>query len=110
MGKNVVIGCKLPHGLQLKVGNRTAVINGSNSSIVHGGYGMTSLDEEFFDAWAKEHKDYEPLKRDLIFKTNAMPDAIKRAEEQAEVRSGFEGVDPNAPGTKLEKVPDEEED
>lgn len=41
MAETVTVGCKLPNGLILEQGAYKVELNGSNSSIVVGGYGLT---------------------------------------------------------------------
>lgn len=61
---NVTIGCKTPHGLVLEIGvnpknctigkdYRCVVLNGLNTAKAGARYGMTSVDEDFWEAWLK---------------------------------------------------------
>lgn len=96
-GDTVVIGCKLPHGLRLKVGDTTRVLRGSNTSRIINGYGLTRLPRDFFEAWLKVHKNYVPVVRGLIFYQDNLKDAQSQAKEQQELRTGLEGLDAKTP-------------
>ena len=66
--KTVTVGCKLPNGLVLEVGNKSVEINGANSSRVVGGHGITyDVDAEFFEAWLKAHADRDMVKGGFVF-------------------------------------------
>lgn len=95
-GDVVYVGCKLPNGLLLQVGNEAVELAGANASEIVGGYGVTPVSRDFWDAWAAEHRSYEPLKNDLIFVQDKELDARAQAKEQKEVK-GIEGVNPDKP-------------
>lgn len=102
---NVIVGCKLPHGLIIKTASGQSVtLNGANSSKIIGGYGLTPVDKEFFDAWKAEYASFEPLKNNLIFEQATERSAVSQATEQAEVKSGLEPLDLDKPaaGVKAE--------
>lgn len=43
-------------------------LNGSNSSIVVGGYGLTeNVDKEAFEAWLAVHADQPYVRKELVF-------------------------------------------
>lgn len=95
--KQVVVGCKLPNGLLAQVGSTQVLFNGANSSKIVGGYGLTPVNKDFADAWFKQHKDFHPVKADLIFVQGDLLSAQAQADEQSDVKSGLEGVDPTSP-------------
>lgn len=123
-GARCVVGCKLPHGLAIVLERQVetaepngtivrryvpvgdeVVLKGTNASNVIGGYGLTEdVDAAWFAEWLKTHADFPPVKRDLIFVHSTMPGASDTARERASVRSGFEPLDPDNPGPKLEKA------
>lgn len=96
--KTVTVGCKLPHGLRLDHEGHRVTLNGANSSRVIGGYGMTEVDGDFWEAWLSRHRDYPPVTAGLVFAQNTAKSAESQAKEQAQVATGFEPIDPNAPG------------
>lgn len=112
---NVIVGCKLPHGLIIKSGGKSVTLNGANSSRIIGGYGLTPVDKDFFDAWKAEFASFEPLKSGLIFEQANERSAVSQATEQQEIKSGLEPLDLDKPaaGVKPESYegkPASEED
>jgi hypothetical protein len=101
----VTVGCKLPHGLQIRVGETAVVLAGTNSSLVIGGHGITEgVDKDFFDAWMLANKDSAAVQGGFIF-AHAKTDNVKaEAEEKADNRNGFEGLDPDKPAPGIEAV------
>ncbi|MVW80182.1 hypothetical protein [Bordetella sp. 02P26C-1] len=101
----VNVACKLPHGLIIELPGHPAVeLAGANSRSAVAGFGMTKVDKEFFDRWAKAYADFPPVKRGLIFAQEREESARKEAAEKEKEKSGFEGIDPErpAPGIKAE--------
>lgn len=112
---NVIVGCKLPHGLIIKTGGKSATLKGANSSRIVGGYGFTPVDKDFFEAWKAEYASFEPLKSGLIFEQANERSAVSQATEQQEIKSGLEPLDLDKPaaGVKPESYegkPASEED
>lgn len=93
---NVTVGCKLPHGLVITVGGRSVTLNGVNSSRIIGGYGLTVVDKDFFEAWKIEFSTSPLVRNDLIFDQDTAAKAESQAKEQAEVLSGLEPIDKDA--------------
>ncbi len=103
---NLVIGCKLPHGLILTVGGTSVTLNGTNSTDIIGGYGLTpDVDAAFFDAWCKENHQHPSLAGGFIFAQETTAEAKAQAKDNAENENGFEGIDPKKPGMGVEPVP-----
>lgn len=94
----VTVGCKLPNGLHLDLQGKRVTLNGANSSRIVGGYGLTPVDKEFWEAWAKDYADSPLLLNGLVFAQGSDARATAKAGEQAEVKSGFE---PLVPGKGL---------
>ena len=66
--ETVIVGCKLPNGIIMQVGEATHVINGFNHSSVIGGHGITdNVPKDLWDAWLKENKDRDLCKNGFIF-------------------------------------------
>jgi hypothetical protein len=107
MGQQVTVACKLPHGLHLDIGDKRVTLNGGNSGtalIVDGeghGHGLTEVDKEFFDAWRALNADHPALKAELIFAHDKRDSAVAQARSNRKNRTGFEGLDPNRPGSDI---------
>lgn len=106
MAEVVTVGCKLPNGLVVEIDGYTVTLNGANSSQVIGGYGLTEgVDKAAFDKWLKTHASQPYVKNELVFaqaKTNSAQD---KAQENASVKTGLEGLpqDKPAPGIEVDK-------
>lgn len=100
-GPVVYVGCKLPSGLQIQVGEQSFVLQGTNAAGAVGGYGITAVPKDLWDVWYSEHKQFEPIKRNLIFAQDKEAGANDMAREQSGIK-GIEGVnaDNPAPGAK----------
>lgn len=103
----VIIGCKLPHGLTF-IGSQgqKITLNGMNTSLIQGGYGLTNVDDGEAALFFANHSEYDPVKNNAIFTHNtaSVADVHAIAEELKDERTGFEGLDPSkpAPGLKPE--------
>ena len=94
----VTVGCKLPSGLQLRIDDTLVVLNGSNSSLVIGGYGLTeNVDKEFFDKWMGVNKDAACVLNGFVFAQERTANAKAEAADNAANINGFEGLNPAAP-------------
>lgn len=98
---NVTVACKLPHGLIIKSGGKSVTLNGANSSKIIGGYGLTPVDKNFFEAWKAEYASFEPLKSGLIFEQANEKSAVSQANEQDEIKSGMEPLDLDKPAAGI---------
>lgn len=99
----ITVGCKLPHGLIIEVDGVPVTLNGTNSSNVIGGYGLTEgVDSDFFQKWMAANKDSAAVKNDLIFAQGRADSARAAASERKGVKNGFEGIDPNKPAPGVE--------
>lgn len=88
---NITVGCKLPNGLLITVGQKSVVLAGANSSKIIGGYGMTQVDKAFFDAWKLQYANYGPLKTGVIFEQDTQRNAEAVATERGtSVKTGLE--------------------
>lgn len=100
-GKTVVVGCKLPHGLHLEHKGTRVTLNGTHSSRVLNGHGITHVDAELFEKWLAEHNDYAPVKAGLIFAHEKEDNTRAEAKEKKNNKSGLEPLDPEKPGEGL---------
>lgn len=125
MAGTVTVGCKLPNGLQLRAmekyvdhelvmggGTREvtkyretgAFVEIKGNSAPHGfsihtpgGYALTSgVDSDFWDAWYAQNKDNPLVKKNIIYALPREDSAAAKGKEMAEIKSGFERLDPNA--------------
>lgn len=104
MSELVTVGCKLPNGLVLDQDGYTVELNGSNSSLVVGGYGLTEgVDKDAFEKWLSVHKDQPYVKKDLVFAQAKTNSAQAKASENAQVKSGLEGLPQDKPMAGIEK-------
>lgn len=101
---NVLIGCKLPQGITVNINahdpaSGKLVLNGMNTSLVHGGYGITSVEKSSAEMFFATHADYDPVKAGAIFthNTDKVADLIDVAADLKGEATGFEGMDPSAP-------------
>ena len=94
------VGCKLPNGLICELGKvgdeeyQSVRLNGANSSNIVGGYGITPVSAAFWDAWVKKHQRLAFVSKRLVFAMTDRDSARDFAQEHAEVKSGFEALDP----------------
>ncbi|HFF9139736.1 TPA: hypothetical protein ACQ9T4_002877 [Yersinia enterocolitica] len=104
MSEVLTVGCKLPNGLVLEQDGYQVELNGSNSSLVFGGYGLTEgIDKDAFDKWLSVHKDQPYVKNDLVFAQAKTNSAQAKASENAKVKSGLEGLPQDKPMPGIEK-------
>lgn len=102
MAATVVVGCKLPHGLAIRLAGRQVLLAGSNSEGAIGGYGLTrGVDKAQFEDWLKEHETFEPVARDLIFAVGQESAARATASERKGEKNGFEPLDPTRPDARI---------
>ena len=104
MSEQVTVGCKLPNGLALEQDGYRVTLNGANSSVVIGGYGITEgVDKDAFDKWLSVHKEQPYVKRELVFAQAKTNSAQAKATENARVKTGLEGLPQDKPMAGIEK-------
>ena len=134
MSGTVVVACKLPHGLMLEVvdqsvfkdidpkvgvvarppGQRIHIAGSArpvgvplpeDAAQVVGGYALTpGVSATFWDAWLEQNKDAPFVRNKLIFAHEKAGSAVSEAKENREVRSGFEGMNPDKPAPGIERA------
>jgi len=63
--------------------------------MIIGGYGLThGVDAEFFAEWMRQNAESKLVKNNMIFVASSRDAAESKAEEQAEIKSGLEPLDP----------------
>jgi hypothetical protein len=102
MAEQVIIGCRLPHGLILHHPDNkdiTVTIQGMNRSKIIGASHITTMvDAAFWNAWKAKHADYQPYKSGAIFESSTIKGAEDRAKELVKEKTGFEPRGQEAPG------------
>jgi len=101
----VIIGCKLPQGIIVKGSHgQNITINGMNTALITGGYGLTYMDADEAAVFFATHAEFGPVQSQAIFThhTDSIDSIVDMAEELEEEKTGFEGLDPAkpAPGIK----------
>lgn len=99
----VTVMCKLPKGLRIQVPGTDVTIDlhGSHSAYSLAGHGRTHVQRAHWDAvvaFYTLHPGAKWFHDELVF---AMPDsdsAIDKAQEREKIESGFDPIDPSAPG------------
>ena len=122
MAKTVVIGCKIPNGINLQLRgeiNPTSAgcdilwehkLKGSAQAVppfvLEDGAGITMVPEEewlAWEAWAEASK-YPPYVKGLVFAADKLVEVKAEAKDKRSVLTGLEGLDlplqPDAPPSK----------
>lgn len=110
---HLIIGCKLPHGVLLEMGDREddeayrshriiGVLHAHPSELFEGAAITRNIPTDFWEAWMKTHSKLSFVKREFIFASAALEDVQAWAFEQAKRVVGLEGVDPFAPPKGIE--------
>jgi len=108
--ETVIVGCKLPNGLILQVGDKRVCLRGSaipkqpnakNADSREFLYAdsISLVDRVFWEAWvAQVGTDFRPLKSGAIYASNSKTDATSKAKETERLKTGFEGYQPRVDG------------
>lgn len=104
MSKSILVGCKLPCGIQLDGPSGPIVINGVNTAMIHGGFGLTHVDANDWAYLLGTYAAHAAFKSQAIFTTgnDNVADIAAKGAELSDERTGFEGLDPTKPGKGLE--------
>lgn len=98
---NITIGCRLPSGLEIQVGEKKIELAGQNQRYKELGieiillkdedYGTTEVDASFWEAWKQiVGKDFGPLKSGAIFESKNATEAKAQAKDLKEKKTGHE--------------------
>lgn len=99
---HVIVCLKHPHGIKFKLdNNRSVVINGNAAHLKgkttgvlpDGGFGMTTISKEDWEAIKNTYSTMSIFKSGLIFASADTVSAQAQAKEYDELKSGFEPVD-----------------
>lgn len=100
----VIIGCKLPNGIVLHgTEDQPILLNGMNTAMIQGGYGLTHVDEIEAAYLFSAYKDFAPVVSKAIFthNTDKVGDILAMGTDLQGERTGFEGMDPTKPAPGL---------
>ncbi len=89
----ITVGCKIINGVILSHQGKSITLAGGKASKIIGGYGLTEVDKDFFDAWVKGNPDSALLSSGVIFAQDKPQAAAAQAKEQEDLESGFEPLD-----------------
>lgn len=93
MASKITVGCKLPHGLIMDMGDKRVTLKGANSSGVIGGHGVTEgVDSDFYNAWMKKNASLEFVKRGFIFANEKPSEVAAEAADLSKEKTGFEAL------------------
>lgn len=103
MSKTILIGCKLPCGIQLDGPVGPIMINGANTSLIAGGFGLTHVDANDWAYLLGTYSAHAAFKSNSIFTTgnDSIADIAAKGEELRGERTGLEGIDPLDPKNKV---------
>lgn len=89
--KNVTVGCKLPNGVLVEIHGYKIKLNGSNSSNIIGGFGITEgVDSDFFHEWMTLYESMPFIKKGLVFGLNKTDDVRKESLVRESIKNGLE--------------------
>lgn len=107
-GPTVTVGCKLLHGLILKLpitvdpSQRQIVLKGANQSNVIGGFGITrGVPQDFWETWIALNKGFKPLVLGLLFADSRESAAVGEAKDRKSLKHGQYRLNPDAPAPDL---------
>lgn len=118
----VNVACKLPHGLVLQLfalgktedekpimrpASDPVTLKGANSSSIIGGFGLTEVPADFWDAWMAQNKTHPAIRGGMIFAHERREFVADKALDHKGARTGLERIDPNNTGIPgIKAVPD----
>lgn len=99
----VTIGCRLPNGLEIQVGDKKVELAGQNQRYKELGieiillkdddYGTTEVDASFWDAWKAQVTDkFGPLESGAIFEAKNTNEAKAKAVDLKAKKTGHEAM------------------
>lgn len=97
----VTIGCRLPSGIVLEVGDKKVTIAGQRQAqkgrdiilLSNDDYGTTEVDQSFWEAFKKNvGEDFAPIASGALFEAKSRQDAGAKAKELKDEKTGLEPV------------------
>lgn len=112
MTDTVIVACKLPHGVILEVGKQKVELKGSIQLgrsqtpflMAPQMVGLTKVPRDFWEAWLKDHQEFAPYKKGLIFAADKKKKALDEAKEKEVLQHGLEPINPRKMPKALEQV------
>lgn len=90
----VTVGCKLPNGFTLIVGNKSVEVDGLNKTQIYGSTeAFTEVEASFWQAWVAENKNKSWYTSQSIFAKENIKEAKAKAKDLKSVRTGLEPVE-----------------
>lgn len=108
----VTIGCRLPTGLILQVGEKFVELEGQRQTqkrspvilLTPDDYGVNEVDAAFWEAWVTQvGTDYAPLKSGAIFEAKSAKEADAKAKDLKSKKTGHEPLSQDAKGIEAVK-------
>lgn len=97
----VTVGCRLPHGIVLEVGDKSFTVKGLNSSAIIGAdHFTTEVDASLWNGWKAANKDSKLLSSGALFEAGSERDAKAKAKELKAEKTGFEKIEQDSNGVK----------
>lgn len=99
MTENVVVYCKLPNGIHLRVDDTVITLQGYNHGlrkdeenpkpILSNGVTYAYVPLEFWESWYQQNKELELVKNRLVWAEKSLKRAKKSSKEEM-IKTGFE--------------------
>ena len=87
----VTVGCKLPNGIIIEMGDIKVEIKGALKALVIGGHGITeNVNKEFFEAWMAKNKGLKFVQEGFIFACKTTAEAGDQAKDRQDEKTGLE--------------------
>lgn len=97
MSETVIVGCRLPFGVQIRFKDKTVSLNGANTSRVIGGdCGYTEVEKDFWEAWKEINQKKPIMLSGAIFSSSDKKSAKEKAKEFKDRMTGFEPLPQDA--------------
>jgi hypothetical protein len=94
MTNTVTVGCKYPSGVLMQVGSVEIKANGSNSSEIYGGHGITEdVPEDFWKAWLEQNKNHSLVTGGFIFAHEKRSEVKAEAKEKSKNKTKAESLE-----------------
>jgi len=119
-----IIGCKLPNGLKITMGDTSVVLKGNGDyhmpnedrkfkspTLVHGD-SLTRVDKDFAEAWFKwaEEHHYQPVLSGAVYMAKNNNEASAIAKDTSDVKTGLEQMPQQNPKKLKQEFEDAEKE
>lgn len=106
----VLVACKIVNGLVISIGSREVLLNGPDRlpethEILPGSYGLTRVDQNFWEEWVKDKDQYAPIKNKSVFSAMTGRDLSSKGKEFSKIMTGMEKKSPSYFETKHKPLP-----